>query len=73
MTLAVRSYAESHHYLLVAAFGTVHDTEEYYIRCDFPDARKVSAAIRSVQYERGGHVARDIAPRSECPPPTTRS
>jgi len=72
MTVTVRSYAEARGYRLVAAFGTLHDTEQYWVRCDFPDARRIAAEIRSVPYERGGHVARDLAPRNECPPSANR-
>ncbi len=39
MTMTLKQYAESHHYILAAVFGvTATDTHYYYVRPDFPDS-----------------------------------
>lgn len=39
MTMTLKNYAESHHYILAAVFGvTPYDTHYYYVRPDFADS-----------------------------------
>ena len=40
MTMTLKNYAESHHYILAAIFGvTPYDTHYYYVRPDFADSQ----------------------------------
>ena len=40
MTMTLKNYAESHHYVLAAVFGvTPYDTHYYYVRPDFADSQ----------------------------------
>ena len=41
MTITLKDYAESHGYILAAAFGdSPYETHYYYVRPDFPDSEK---------------------------------
>jgi hypothetical protein len=42
MTMTLKDYAESHHYILAAVFGvTPYDTHYYYVRPDFADSQTI--------------------------------
>ncbi len=42
MTMTLKDYAESHHYILAAIFGvTPYDTHYYYVRPDFADSQTI--------------------------------
>ena len=42
MTMTLKNYAESHHYILAAIFGvTPYDTHYYYVRPDFADSQTI--------------------------------
>ncbi|HET6846925.1 MAG TPA: hypothetical protein VFH29_08815 [Anaerolineales bacterium] len=46
MTLVLKSYAESRHYELVAAFGdSPYESHYYYVRPDFPDSSRIAHDI----------------------------
>ena len=46
MTLTLKDYAESHHYILAAVFGvTPYDTHYYYVRPDFADSQTIVKLI----------------------------
>ena len=51
MTITLKDYAESHGYVLAAAFGdSPHETHYYYVRSDFPDSAQISRRISSMRY-----------------------
>jgi len=42
MTMTLKNYAESHHYILAAVYGvTPYDTHYYYVRPDFADSQTI--------------------------------
>jgi arabinofuranosyltransferase len=46
MTMTLKNYAESHHYILAAVFGvTPYDTHYYYVRPDFADSQTIVKLI----------------------------
>ena len=46
MTMTLKNYAESHHYILAAVFGvTPYDTHYYYVRPDFADSQIIVKLI----------------------------
>lgn len=46
MTITLKDYAESHGYVLAAAFGdSPYETHYYYVRGDFPDSQKLAHEI----------------------------
>ena len=46
MTIALKDYAESHHYILAAAFGdSPYETHYYYVRPDFSDSDRIVHAL----------------------------
>jgi arabinofuranosyltransferase len=46
MTMTLKDYAESHHYILAAVFGvTPYDTHYYYVRPDFADSQTIAKLI----------------------------
>ncbi len=46
MTMTLKDYAESHHYILAAVFGvTPYDTHYYYVRPDFADSQTIVRLI----------------------------
>lgn len=51
MVLTLKDYAESHGYILAAAFGvSPYDTHYYYVRADFPDSGDIVKQIESISY-----------------------
>lgn len=51
MTLTLKAYAESHDYLLVAAFGdSPYESHYYYVRRDFPDSDRIARDISTLKY-----------------------
>ncbi len=50
MTITLKDYAESHGYVLAAAFGdSPYETHYYYVRSDFPDADKIVRDISGMK------------------------
>jgi hypothetical protein len=50
MTMTLKDYAESHGYILAAAFGdSPYETHYYYVRPDFPDSEKIARQIGSMK------------------------
>jgi hypothetical protein len=50
MTLTLQRYAESHGYLLAAAFGdSPYESHYYYVRSDFPDSAKIARDISKLR------------------------
>ena len=57
MTMTLKNYAESHHYILAAVFGvTPYDTHYYYVRPDFADSQTI---VRLISRFRGYAWAAD--------------
>ena len=57
MTLTLKDYAESHHYVLAAVYGvTPYDTHYYYVRPDFADSQTI---VKLVSKFRGYAWAAD--------------
>ncbi len=51
MTIFLRDYAESHNFILAAAYGeTPYLTEYYYVRADFPDSAEIIRKIQEMDY-----------------------
>lgn len=51
MLMTLKQYAESHHYILAAAFGvSPYDTFYYYVRPDFPDSPAIVSQLRHINY-----------------------
>jgi hypothetical protein len=49
-TLTLKSYAESHNYVLAAAFGdSPYETHYYYVRPDVPDSDKIAHEISTMK------------------------
>jgi arabinofuranosyltransferase len=67
MVATLDGYARERGYVLAAVYGpTAEDTHAYYVRPDFNDRDRVTAAIRSVSYAWGGRRVADLA-RDERP------
>lgn len=50
MTITLKQYAESHGYILAAAFGdSPYETHYYYVRSDFPDSAKIVQTISGMK------------------------
>jgi hypothetical protein len=50
MTITLKDYAESHGYVLAAAFGdSPYETHYYYVRPDFPDSQRIVREIASMK------------------------
>ena len=50
MTITLKDYAESHGYVLAAAFGdSPYETHYYYVRPDFPDGQKILHDIANMK------------------------
>ena len=50
MTLTLKSYAESNHYALAAAFGdSPYESHYYYVRQDFPDSERIVRDISNLR------------------------
>jgi hypothetical protein len=50
MTITLKNYAESHGYILAAAFGdSPYEAHYYYVRPDFPDSGKIVHDIASMK------------------------
>ena len=57
MTMTLKNYAESHHYILAAVFGvTPYDTHYYYVRPGFADSQNI---VRLISKFRGYAWAAD--------------
>ncbi len=51
MLMTLKAYAESHGYILAAAFGiSPYDTHYYYVRPNFPESASIIEKIRSIDY-----------------------
>ncbi len=51
MVMTLKHYAESHHYILAAAFGvSPYDTYYYYVRQSFPDSAAIVSKIQHINY-----------------------
>ncbi len=51
MTITLQAYAETHNYVLAAAFGdSPYETHYYYVSRDFPDSDRVLHVISSMKY-----------------------
>jgi hypothetical protein len=49
MTITLKDYAESHDYVLAAAFGdSPYESHYYYVRRDFPDSDKIAHSISAM-------------------------
>ncbi len=50
MTITLKDYAESHGYILAAAFGdSPYESHYYYVRSDFPDSQKIVREISGMK------------------------
>jgi arabinofuranosyltransferase len=50
MTLTLKTYAESHNYVLAAAFGdSPYEAHYYYVRPDFPDSERIVRSIAAMR------------------------
>jgi hypothetical protein len=70
MVRVLNDYAQSHHYILAAAFGaTPHDTHYYYVRPEIARATDLVDRIRAVAYvwTDSGELARNYANDSSIP------
>lgn len=51
MIMTLKHYAETHHYILAAAFGvSPYDTFYYYVRSDSPDSTAIVSKIQHINY-----------------------
>jgi hypothetical protein len=51
VVITLKQYAETHGYILAAAFGvSPYDTFYYYVRHDFPDSVQIIQKIRHIPY-----------------------
>jgi hypothetical protein len=50
MTITLKDYAESHGYILAAAFGdSPYETHYYYVRPDFADSERITRALSTMK------------------------
>jgi hypothetical protein len=56
MTRQLGDYAEAHRFTYVAAFGSVHETWNFYVRSTNPDACAITARLRAVRFVPLGSV-----------------
>lgn len=65
MTLTLKEYAESHDYLLAAAFGdSPYEAHYYYVRTDFPESGKIArqlSRLRNYSWYASGKKAINYA------------
>jgi arabinofuranosyltransferase len=65
MTITLKDYAESHGYILAAAFGdSPYETHYYYVRPDFPDGEKIAhdiAQMKNYYWPVTGHKSINYA------------
>lgn len=68
MVMVLKNYAESHGYILAAAYGeTPYETEYYYIRSDFPESAEIIRQIQEMDYpnDNSGVLQINYAPMQE--------
>lgn len=52
MTITLKDYAESHGYILAAAFGdSPYEAHYYYVRPDFPDSSQIVNRLQRMRYD----------------------
>jgi hypothetical protein len=52
MTITLKDYAESHGYILAAAYGdSPYEAHYYYVRPDFPDSARIVNLIQKQRYD----------------------